>query len=406
MRGIRATFLLLFLSVVASPAAAVTTDQVVALKKSGVSDAVILALIERDRTVFTIAPEQIVALQREGLSEALIIAMLRSGQEADEAARAESSYASAVVAAAIAPGPEILIVGHGPDASEHLSSRRFLHEFALAGTVSLPAVLPAVIRAALQQLPIGSAVPVARALLRPDEHERKPGQLAELCHRVSPSAAASSSLALSNPQLVSSRIRVWSSYENSRSGCRCRARSADRRVGCVVLANRGAIPFGRLRAGKSRETLSRAENRRRVHQTDQAASAGSAHHHRARRSPAGLGHRAVAAQVPGPRGGDAGRADVREGHPSLLRGARESGAHAREVLEDRHQRGRPRHRRARDCRRGDDQVARFVSQHARRADRSAEDQRRAGAAAAQRRPSRSTTRSAACTRRKTAGPKC
>ena len=115
MRGIRATFLLLFLSVVSSPAAAVTTDQVVALKKAGVSDAVILALIERDRTVFTIAPEQIVALQREGLSEALIIAMLRSGQEADETARAESSYANAVIAAAIAPGPEILIVGHGPE---------------------------------------------------------------------------------------------------------------------------------------------------------------------------------------------------------------------------------------------------------------------------------------------------
>ena len=114
MRGIQAAFLLLFLSAAASPAAAVTTDQVVALKKAGVSDAVILALIERDRTVFSIAPEQIVALQREGLSEALIIAMLRSGQEADEAVRAESSYASAVVAAAIAPGPEILIVGHGP----------------------------------------------------------------------------------------------------------------------------------------------------------------------------------------------------------------------------------------------------------------------------------------------------
>lgn len=115
MRGIRAIFLLLFLSAAPSPAAAVTTDQVVALKKAGVSDAVILALIERDRTVFSIAPEQIIALQREGLGEALIIAMLKSGQAGDEAARAESAYASAVVAAAIAPGPEILIVGHGPE---------------------------------------------------------------------------------------------------------------------------------------------------------------------------------------------------------------------------------------------------------------------------------------------------
>jgi hypothetical protein len=115
MAGIRATILLAFLSLLATPAAAVTTDQVVSLKKAGVSDAVILALIERDHTVFSIAPEQIVALQREGLSEGLIIAMLRSGKEGEEAARAQSEYTNAVVASAMAPGPDILIVGHGPE---------------------------------------------------------------------------------------------------------------------------------------------------------------------------------------------------------------------------------------------------------------------------------------------------
>ena len=115
MPGIRATIFLAFLSVLAAPAAAVTTDQVVSLKKAGVSDAVILALIDRDHTVFSIAPEQIVALQREGLSEALIIAMLKSGKEGEEAARAQSEYTNAVVASAMAPGPEILIVGHGPE---------------------------------------------------------------------------------------------------------------------------------------------------------------------------------------------------------------------------------------------------------------------------------------------------
>ena len=51
----------------------------------------------------------------------------------------------------------------------------------------------------------------------------------------------------------------------------------------------------------------------------------------------------------------------------------EGGADAREVLEDRHHRRRPRHRRARHRRRGDDRVARHVPRHARRADRSAED---------------------------------
>src|SRR5262245_7880587 len=114
MRGILAAVLFAFVSAAASPAAAVTIEQVVGLKRSGVSDAVILALIDRDRTVFTLAPEQIVALQREGLSEALIIALLRTGQDADEAVRAQSAASDAVIAATYPPGPDILIVGHGP----------------------------------------------------------------------------------------------------------------------------------------------------------------------------------------------------------------------------------------------------------------------------------------------------
>jgi len=115
MRGIRTVAVFLLLAAAPSVALAVTTDQIVALKKAGVSDAVVLALIERDHTVFSIAPEQIIALQHEGLSETVIVAMLKSGREGDEAARAESAYQSAAIAAAIAPGPEVLIVGHGPE---------------------------------------------------------------------------------------------------------------------------------------------------------------------------------------------------------------------------------------------------------------------------------------------------
>ena len=62
-------------------ASAITIDQVIALAKSGVTDTVILALIDRDRTVFAIEPERIVALQRDGLSERVILAMLKSGRD-------------------------------------------------------------------------------------------------------------------------------------------------------------------------------------------------------------------------------------------------------------------------------------------------------------------------------------
>jgi hypothetical protein len=95
---------------------AVTVDQVIALKRAGVTDAVVLALIDRDRTVFAIEPEQIIALQRDGLSEAVILAMLKSGrEEGDQAARADAATNAAAISAALAPAPELVIVGHGPD---------------------------------------------------------------------------------------------------------------------------------------------------------------------------------------------------------------------------------------------------------------------------------------------------
>ena len=115
MRFLRPVCLWLVLAAIPSSASAVTIEQIVAMKKAGVTDAVVLALIERDHTVFTLQPEQIVALQRDGLSEDVIVAMLRSAQAGNDAARAESAAATAAVAAAIAPGPEVLIVGHGPE---------------------------------------------------------------------------------------------------------------------------------------------------------------------------------------------------------------------------------------------------------------------------------------------------
>ena len=115
-----------------------------------------------------------------------------------------------------------------------------------------------------------------------------------------------------------------------------------------------------------------------VHGEDQGVSPGSAHHHRAGRSPARLRHRPDAAQVPRQDRRHAGRADLRQGHPSLLRRARQVVA-AREGLAHGQERGRPRHDRRRRRRRSDDQGSRQVQGHAQAAHRPAEDHRRAGA---------------------------
>jgi hypothetical protein len=99
-----------------APASAVTVDQVVALSKAGVSENVILALIDRDQTVLTIEPEQIIELKRQGLSDALVTAMLKSGRaEGDDAARATSTYITNSILSGLAPAPEVTVIGHGPD---------------------------------------------------------------------------------------------------------------------------------------------------------------------------------------------------------------------------------------------------------------------------------------------------
>jgi len=116
---LRATLLLVL---VLSPAvaSAVTVSEIVSLSKAGVSESVILALIDRDQTVLSIEPEQLVSLKREGLSDTLLMAMLRSGREqGDEAARADASLNAANIMSSLAmsatPTPQVVIVGHGPD---------------------------------------------------------------------------------------------------------------------------------------------------------------------------------------------------------------------------------------------------------------------------------------------------
>jgi len=102
-------------------AAAVTVEQIVALSKSGVSEAVILALLDRDKTILSIEPDQLVALKRAGLSDSLLMAMLKNGrEEGEEAARAISDAKAASILATLpissyTPAPDFVVVGHGPD---------------------------------------------------------------------------------------------------------------------------------------------------------------------------------------------------------------------------------------------------------------------------------------------------
>ena len=68
------------LAVTAGRAEAVTLRDIIELSKAGLSDPVLLALIEVDRGVFSIDTETLKVLKDAGVSETVIVALIRSGR--------------------------------------------------------------------------------------------------------------------------------------------------------------------------------------------------------------------------------------------------------------------------------------------------------------------------------------
>ena len=71
----------LLVALVPATAGAVSVNDIVALSKAGVSEQVIVALIEQDQTNFRLDSDQLLALKSEGVSDAVLIAMMRSGRQ-------------------------------------------------------------------------------------------------------------------------------------------------------------------------------------------------------------------------------------------------------------------------------------------------------------------------------------
>jgi hypothetical protein len=90
-------------------ASAVTLDEVIALSRAGVSEQVLLAMIDRDRTIYAIDADTLLRLRSAGVSEPVVLAMLRSGRGAPSDADLPPAPAP------IPPPVDLVIVGHGPD---------------------------------------------------------------------------------------------------------------------------------------------------------------------------------------------------------------------------------------------------------------------------------------------------
>jgi hypothetical protein len=100
--------LLFVLALLPTGASALTVQEVVTLSKAGVSDDVLMAMIDRDKTIFAIDASQLIALKRDGVSERIVIALLKSGREEPPPAPAPSP-------AFVPNEPTLVMVGHGPE---------------------------------------------------------------------------------------------------------------------------------------------------------------------------------------------------------------------------------------------------------------------------------------------------
>jgi hypothetical protein len=92
----------------AGPAEALTIRDIIELTRAGVSEEVLLALIEVDRGVYDVDTATLKQLKAAGVSERVMVALVRSGREA---APVEPPIV-ATEAAAESPAPQVIVIEH------------------------------------------------------------------------------------------------------------------------------------------------------------------------------------------------------------------------------------------------------------------------------------------------------
>ena len=150
--------LIVALALLAGPAAsaaqAVTLKDVIDLKKAGISDAVVVALIDSDATVFQLTASDVRTLRDAGFSDSLIVSILNTAVKSREqmAAQAQAQAAQQLWAAQQQQQP---VSNLPPDQS---SSPVYAEPTVPAGFfVSTPYPAPRYVR---QQTPVYVPVPV------------------------------------------------------------------------------------------------------------------------------------------------------------------------------------------------------------------------------------------------------
>lgn len=110
----RLAVIVAFVLMVAVDARAVTVRDIIELSKAGLPDEILTAVIDADRTIFTLDKDQILELKKAGVSEAVLLKMLRSRAEYEREAERGPESDSRPVPHAEPALPEVVVIGATP----------------------------------------------------------------------------------------------------------------------------------------------------------------------------------------------------------------------------------------------------------------------------------------------------
>ena len=110
---LRRCVLALALLCLPATARAVTVRDIIELTKAGLSDEIITALIDADRTMFTLDAGQIVELKRAGVTPVVLLKMVRSRREFEPPADAPVAADPTPLVTQPDP-PQVVVIGAQP----------------------------------------------------------------------------------------------------------------------------------------------------------------------------------------------------------------------------------------------------------------------------------------------------
>lgn len=109
-------FLLVAALLVPASAGAVTVRDIIELTRAGLPDDILVAVIDADRTIFTLDKDQILALKEAGVSRAVLLKMLRTRREFDvpPAPAPADAVTDAAPPVDPMPRPEVVVIAPPP----------------------------------------------------------------------------------------------------------------------------------------------------------------------------------------------------------------------------------------------------------------------------------------------------